>query len=52
MINPVDRLVQFAPMQAGDVPMLAELEKVAYALTLTPGYLLEAAHHLNHAQLH
>ena len=51
MTNPVDRLVQFAPMQVGDVPMVAELEKVAYAHPWTPGNLLDAVHHLNHAQL-
>ena len=51
MVDPATRLVQFTPMVAADVAMIAELEKVAYAHPWTAGNLLDAVHHLNHAQL-
>ena len=51
MVDPATRLVQFTPMVAADVAMIAELEKVAYAHPWTAGNLMDAVHHLNHAQL-
>lgn len=51
MVDPAERLVQFTPMVAADVAMVAELEKASYAHPWTAGNLLDAVHHLNHAQM-
>ncbi|MDO7578825.1 MAG: GNAT family N-acetyltransferase [Burkholderiaceae bacterium] len=51
MSMPLDRQVRFAPMQVSDVAIVSELEKAAYSHPWTPGNLMDAVHHLNHAQL-
>ena len=51
MSIPFDRQVRFAPMQVSDVAIVSELEKAAYSHPWTPGNLMDAVHHLNHAQL-